>query len=92
VCGDNNSDKGHNDALLACHRGNAGMNSAGFDTAKREGVKCQGFINDLKKERVSLFTALQTVFYLSILKKGLAKPYFSTKYIQSRIIMFCLEL
>ncbi len=35
VWGDNNSDKGHNDSLLACHCGNAGMNSAGFDTARR---------------------------------------------------------
>jgi hypothetical protein len=31
------------------------MNSAGIDIARREGVKCQGFINDLKKERVSLY-------------------------------------
>jgi hypothetical protein len=52
VCEDNNSDKGHNEALFACHRGNAGMNSAGFDTARRDaGVKCQGFINDLIKKR-----------------------------------------
>ncbi len=54
-----------------------------------EGPGGQGGAAPAGGQYTSWFITLQTIFYLCIPKKDLAKPHL---YFQHRIIMFCLEV